>query len=151
MPAGVTNLRVGEGLLMARDLPHFYRVDVPGLNPDVFTLRAEVIEMRAKPSYPMGEIFIDAFGEKPSYTDRGVRRRALLAVGKQDFGKQDALVPLEEGVQIIGSSSDHLICDVEDCPRPLKPGDVLEFGLFYPSMIYLTRSPEVRITYKGGE
>jgi len=146
MPSGVNNIRVGEGLLTARDLPHFYGVEVPGIRPDVFTLRAEVVESRIKPSYPVGEIFIDAFGEKPSYTDRGSRRRALLAVGKQDFGKCESLVPLEPGVEILGGSSDHLICDVEECGRPLAAGDVLEFGLFYPAMIYLTRSPEVRVT-----
>ena len=52
----------------------------------------------------------------------------------------------EPGVEILGGSSDHLICDVEELGRPLAAGDVLEFGLFYPAMIYLTRSPEVRIT-----
>lgn len=150
LPEGVTNLRVGEGLLTARDLPSLWGVDVPGVEPDVFTLRAEVVESRRKPSYPVGEIFIDAFGERQTYTDRGERCRALLAVGKQDFGKHESLVPRERGVRILGSSSDHLICDVEDCPRALKPGDVLEFGLFYPAMIYLTRNPEVRIAYRGG-
>ncbi len=151
MPEGITNLRVGEGLLAARDLPQFFGVRVPGISDGVFTLRAEVIESRPKPSYPVGEICVDAFGEKPVYEDRGVRRRLLLAAGKQDFGKHESLVPLEPGVRVIGSSSDHLICDAEGCPRDLKPGDVLEFGLFYPALIYLTRSPEVRITYRGGE
>jgi predicted amino acid racemase len=150
MPEGITNLRVGEGILTARDLPHFHRVEIPGVRSDVMTLRAEVVEARVKPSYPVGEIFIDAFGEKPSYTDRGPRRKALLAVGKQDFGKQDSLVPLEPGVEILGSSSDHLICDVEELGRPLAPGDVLEFGLFYPAMLYLTQSRSVRIRYRGG-
>ncbi len=150
LPEGINNLRVGEGLLAARDLPYFYKVDVPGVRPDVFTLRAEVIEVRSKPSHPVGEIFIDAFGERPIYEDRGPRRRALLAVGKQDFGKHESLVPLESGVEVIGSSSDHLICDVEALGRPLAAGDVLEFGLFYPALLFASQSRYVRKTFKGG-
>lgn len=150
LPPGINNLRVGEGLLAARDLPHFHKVDVPGLSPGVFTLRAEVIEVRTKPSHPAGEIFIDAFGERPVYVDRGPRKRALLAVGKQDFGKHESLVPLESGVEVIGSSSDHLICDVEDLARPLAAGDVLEFGLFYPALLFASQSRYVRKTFRGG-
>lgn len=150
LPEGINNLRVGEGLLAARDLPHFYKVDVPGLSPGVATLRAEVIEVRTKPSHPVGEIFIDAFGERPTYTDRGPRRRALLAAGKQDFGKHVSLVPLEPGVEVIGSSSDHLICDVEDLNRPLAAGDILEFGLFYPALLFASQSRYVRKTFRGG-
>ncbi len=150
LPSGINNLRVGEGLLAARDLPHFYKVDVPGVSPGVFTLRAEVIEVRTKPSHPVGEIFIDAFGERPAYADRGPRKRALLAVGKQDFGKHESLVPLEPGVEVIGSSSDHLICDVEDLGRPLAAGDVLEFGLFYPALLFASQSRYVRKAFRGG-
>lgn len=150
LPPGINNLRVGEGLLTARDLPHFYRVDVPGIRSDAFTLRAEVIEVRTKPSHPVGEIFIDAFGERPAYTDRGPRRRALLAVGKQDFGKHESLVPRDPGVEVIGSSSDHLICDVEDMDRAPAVGDVLEFNLFYPALLYLAQSPYVRKTFRDG-
>ncbi|HSV56594.1 MAG TPA: alanine racemase, partial [Magnetospirillaceae bacterium] len=31
MPAGINNLRIGEGILAARDLPRFHGVDVPGV------------------------------------------------------------------------------------------------------------------------
>jgi predicted amino acid racemase len=151
LPRRINNLRVGEGLLAARDLPHFHKVDVPGLSPGVVTLRAEVIEVRTKPSHPVGEIFIDAFGERPTYRDRGSRKRALLAVGKQDFGKHESLVPREPGIEVIGSSSDHLICDVEDLGRPLAAGDILEFGLFYPALLFASQSRYVRKTFRGGE
>ena len=150
LPRGINNLRVGEGLLTARDLPHFHKAEVPGVRPGVVTLRAEVIEVRTKPSHPVGEISIDAFGERPTYVDRGPRKRALLAVGKQDFGKHESLVPLEPGVEVIGSSSDHLICDVEDLDRPLAAGDVLEFGLFYPALLFAAQSRYVRKTFRGG-
>ena len=59
----------------------------------VFTLRCEVIEVKDKPTYPVGKIFVDAFGNKPTYEDKGIRRRALLAIGKVDYAFSEDLVP----------------------------------------------------------
>ena len=90
LPLGISELRIGEGALCARDLPNFYKVALPGVRSDAFTLRAEVIEVRAKPSHPVGERFIDAFGNKPDYEDRGVRTRLLLGLGLRTFSMQPA-------------------------------------------------------------
>ena len=35
------------------------------------TLEAQIIEFKEKPSLPIGEVGVDAFGEKPYYEDRG--------------------------------------------------------------------------------
>lgn len=140
MPQGINNLRIGEGLLVHRDLPEYWGVSVPGLRNDTFLLKAEVIEIKEKPSHPVGEIFIDAFGGSPTFTDRGIRRRAILAVGKQDVCDLTQLVPLTPGIEIVGGSSDHLILDIEDCPAALAVGDVLSFGLYYGPMLFLSGS-----------
>ncbi|OHD78806.1 MAG: hypothetical protein A3J97_12125, partial [Spirochaetes bacterium RIFOXYC1_FULL_54_7] len=108
MPEGISNLRVGEGILTAMDLPEYHATDVPGVESGAFTLRLEVLEVYDKPSYPVGELSVDAFGEKPVYEDRGVRTHAVLGGGKRDFGKHEALMPVEPGIKPIGSSSDHL-------------------------------------------
>ncbi len=147
MPAGINHLRVGEEILLNRDLPDLWGFSLPGLHQDTFTLKAQVIEVKNKPTYPMGELFLDAFGNKPVYQDRGVRRRALLAVGKGDFAMHDKLIPLTEGVEIIGSSSDHLIVDVEDCKEAVKVGDILAFNMYYAPMLYLTASQSVKKVY----
>jgi len=148
LPKGINNLRVGEGILLNRDLPDLWKVSVLNLHQQTFILKAQVIEIKDKPSYPIGESFIDAFGHIPVYTDRGIRKRAILAVGRQDFGMHDKLIPLLDGVEVIGSSSDHLIIDVENCKEKINVGDVLEFDIYYAPMLYLTASCNVKKTYE---
>lgn len=138
MPERINNLRIGEGIILAKDLEDFWGYDMKFMNQDAFVLKAQVVEIKNKPTHPIGEIFIDAFGFKPVYEDNGVRRRALLAVGKQDFGYHDKLVPLRDGVKIVGSSSDHLIIDIEDCADEIRLGEVLEFTMYYAPMLYLS-------------
>lgn len=138
MPKRVNNLRIGEAILLSADLEEFWGYDMKHMNKDTFVLKAQVVEIKSKPTHPIGEVFIDAFGNKPTYEDRGIRKRALLAVGKQDFGLQDNLIPQKQGVKIVGSSSDHLIIDIEDCDIEVKLGDILEFRMYYAQMMYLS-------------
>lgn len=147
MPEGVTELRVGEGILTARDLPTYFGCEPAGMDPLALRLRLEVLEVRVKPSHPIGEILVDAYGETPDYVDRGLRLRALLGAGKRDFGKHEALIPLEPGMELVGSSSDHLIVDASDCGRRLKPGDLVDFGLFYVGMLYASDCPDLRVEF----
>jgi ornithine racemase len=147
MPERINNLRLGEGILNARDLQDFWLYDMSYLHTDSFVLKAEIVEIKAKPSHPVGEIFIDAFGNKPTYEDRGIRKRALLAVGKQDFAFQHSLLPRTNGIEVIGSSSDHLIIDIENCPENLKIGDILSFDIYYPNMLYLSGSTGINKVY----
>ncbi len=147
LPSRINLLRIGEGILLAADLQDLWGYDMSFMNRDVFTLRAEVIEVKEKPSYPVGEMMFDAFGEKPEYEDRGIRKRALLALGKVDYAFCDQLVPRDEGVMILGASSDHTILDIQDATRPIQVGDVLEFIPHYSNLVYLTSSPNVEVVY----
>lgn len=151
LPDRVNMLRVGEGILLARDLKVFFGYDMDELYSDVFTLRAEVIEVKDKPSHPVGEIGIDAFGHQMQYEDRGIRRRALLALGKVDFGGDiGELLPRMEGIEILGASSDHTILDIQDLVDKggdLKVGDVVEFDLNYATMVYVTNSANIDKAY----
>lgn len=140
IPRGVTNLRLGEGILLGRETS--FRQPVEGAFTDAFILEAEVIELQVKPSLPDGEIGTDAFGQKPVYEDRGPRRRAILAIGRHDV-RVDDLLPLEPGASILGASSDHLIMDVTDAPRPLAVGSVLRFNVQYGALISAMMSPYV--------
>ncbi|MDR1571914.1 MAG: alanine/ornithine racemase family PLP-dependent enzyme [Clostridiales Family XIII bacterium] len=149
MPGAINNLRIGENILIGRDLADLWGYDMGFLHNDVFVLKAEIIEAKTKPSHPIGEIMFDAFRNRPTYEDRGLRKRALAAVGKADYAWADHLLPLEEGIQLLGASSDHTILDVEDARRDLRPGDVVEFGLCYGPAVLLTHSPGVRIVFKG--
>ncbi|WP_129595820.1 alanine racemase [Anaerophilus nitritogenes] len=148
MPNKINNLRIGEGVLLAKDLDEFWGYDMSSMHQDTFVLKAQVVEVKNKPTHPIGEIFIDAFGNSPTYEDKGIRKRALLAIGKQDFALDDKLIPKMEGVQIVGSSSDHLIIDIHDCKENIKLGDIVDFTMYYPPMLYLSGSNSVHKVYR---
>ena len=104
MPPRINHLRVGEGILFGR----IWGCDMDFMHKHIFTLRAEVIESKVKPSYPVGELSVDAFGRTRTYVDRGRRRRALLAMGRVDYGECEDLIPREPGVKILGLSLIHI-------------------------------------------
>ena len=150
MPKGITNLRMGEGILLAKDLQVDWGIEDMGyLLMDTFTLQAEVIEVREKPSHPQGELCMDAFGHKRTYEDIGIRKRALLALGRADAGDLESLMPRDQGITVVGGSSDHCILDVTDCPRELKSGDIVEFSVCYSHLLYLTGREDVAVVYDG--
>ncbi len=146
MPKGVNHLRIGEAILLNMDLPELWGINFDNLHQDAFVLKAQIIEIKTKPSYPVGEIFIDAFGHTPEYEDRGVRKRAILGMGKQDFAMEDKLTPVDGEAFIVGSSSDHLIVDIEDCSEIYKVGDVMDFSIFYGPMLHLCTCAHVSKT-----
>lgn len=148
MPKRINNLRMGEGIILAKDLKDLFRIDMSFMYQDAFTLRAQIIELKDKPSYPVGELSFDAFGNVGTYEDRGIRKRALLGMGKVDVAFPDMIYPRDKGIEVIGASSDHLILDVEDAERELKVGDIVEFDLCYATIVYVTNSPNVRIVCK---
>lgn len=132
LPDCVNQLRFGEAILFGTEFAYGGRIE--GTYSDVFQLHAEIIELQEKLSVPYGDIGLDAFGKKPVFVDRGIRRRAILGIGKQDV-ILDTLKPLDSGVIVLGGSSDHLIVDVQDCPRPLEVGEVLSFNMHYTAVL----------------
>ncbi|MFV0518055.1 MAG: alanine racemase [Aminipila sp.] len=148
MPDRINHLRVGEGIILAYDYGALFGVNADFLNQDVFTLKAEVIEVKDKPSHPVGELTFDAFGHVQTYVDRGIRRRALVGLGKVDFGDTDMLLPRNKDIEILGASSDHLILDIENCKEDIHVGDIVEFDLCYATMVYTTSSKNINIVTK---
>lgn len=147
MPKRINLLRVGEGIILARDLQHFFGYDLSFMHQDTYTMKAEVIEVKDKPSHPVGTISIDAFGHTPEYVDRGIRKRALIGIGKVDYGSIEEIFPQDKGVEVIGASSDHTILDIEDAERNFEPGDIVSFGINYASIVYLTNCKNVQIVF----
>jgi predicted amino acid racemase len=149
MPKRINHLRVGEGILLNVDLPLYYGYadKMSFTHRDVYTLKAEVIEVKNKPSHPVGEIGRDAFGKQQVYEDRGIRKRALLGIGKVDYGSIDEIFPRDKGIEILGASSDHTILDVEDAERDYKPGDIIEFDINYASIVYVTNTRNVKVEF----
>jgi len=140
IPPGINNLRIGEGILLGEDVTSMR--SIPWLIRRTMWLEAELVEVRKKPSVPVGPVGADAFGGRPVFEDRGPRTRAIAAVGRQDV-RVEGLVPELEGVSILGASSDHLILDVEDSASSLAQGDKLKFFPDYGAMLALATSPYV--------
>ncbi len=144
LPQGITNFRIGEGILQGTDITHQRIIEEQ--NQNNFTLTASIIELKEKPSVPKGEIGHDAFGNKPQFEDKGIRLRAILAIGRQDV-KVDGLEPMLEGAEIIGASSDHLLVDLTEVDKELSIGDEIEFSLDYGAMLAVMTSEYIYKSY----
>ena len=140
MPKAVNTLRVGETILLGVDT--LTREPTLSLHLDAFTVSAPVIECFVKPSLPQGTSAQDAFGNFPTFTDRGERRRAICALGRQD-APPEGLAPVDPRVVVRGASSDHLILDVEAMERPPALGEALTFVPTYAATLQLFTSPYV--------
>ena len=134
---GVTNLRLGESLIFGTESA--FGKQIPETFNDAFTLEVEIIEIKEKPSVPTEEIGRDAFGKVPTFVDRGVRRRILCAVGKQDIDL-DTIFPYDKGLLVLGGSSDHLILDSSDSKIDYKVGDIIKFNIHYVSLLRIMTS-----------
>jgi len=125
----INNLRLGESIYLGCET--LFKKPIPGLFTDAFTLFAEVIESKIKPSIPEGDVCQDAFGNVPKFIDHGLIRRALLGVGLQDVAVS-GLTPKCD-IEILGSSSDHLIVNAKQ--TDLKVGDEVGFDLDYGALL----------------
>ncbi|MGO1042696.1 ornithine racemase Orr [Clostridioides difficile] len=140
MPEGVTNLRIGESILLGRETA--YGKNINGAYQDVFKLICQIVECKEKPSVPIGEIGVDAFRNKPVYEDKGILKRAIIAIGKQDINI-DSLIPIDTDIKILGASSDHMILDVSNTKYDYKLGDNVEFLLTYGGIMSSSTSEYV--------
>ncbi|MHB1405781.1 MAG: type III PLP-dependent enzyme domain-containing protein [Desulfitobacteriaceae bacterium] len=147
VPVSINQLRVGEGILLGTDTTN--NRSIPWLRQDTFLLRAEVIEVKCKPSVPIGEIGKDAFGNVPEFEDVGIRKRAILELGKQDV-YVEGIFPLDKTLRILGASSDHTIVDISDSEQEIKVGDEIVFGLTYPGLLSASDSRYVKKRFNGG-
>jgi len=147
-PAGIDNLRIGEAILLGVDPAT--REAIPGLElrTDAITMAAPVIECAVKPSVPWGTPAQDAFGGSPVFEDLGLRRRAIVAVGRQD-APPEGLEPIDPRVRVLGASSDHLVLDVHDLPEPPAIGDAVSFVPNYSATLRLFTSPYVAKAMTG--
>ncbi|MDR1765732.1 MAG: alanine/ornithine racemase family PLP-dependent enzyme [Lachnospiraceae bacterium] len=147
IPPGVNNLRLGESLLFGKERCHY--TYLPGTRRDAFILSAEVIELKEKPSVPWGEAGVDSYGNPPPVReDKGVRSRAILALGKQDCDVE-TMRPVDGAVAILGASSDHMVLDVTDSARRYALGDTVEFELGYFALMRAYTSGYVEKVYVG--
>ncbi|MEG0307583.1 MAG: ornithine racemase Orr [Clostridium sp.] len=140
IPKGVTSLRLGESVVLGRETA--YGRDIPGMFNDIFTLKGEIIEIKNKPSIPTGNIGMDAFGQVPTFEDRGIIKRAIISMGRQDV-KIDGITAKDDKVTILGGSSDHLLIDVTSSEKNYKVGDIVDFSVDYGALLSVMTSPYI--------
>lgn len=141
MPKRVNHARIGEAILLGRET--LERRPWPDTHQDAFVLQAEVLELKRKPSLPVGERAEDAFGSRPVFEDRGEIDRALLNVGREDIDVA-GLTPLDPRVTILGASSGYLVADASAAGGAIRVGDRLAFSLNYGALVRAMTSEYVR-------
>lgn len=141
----INNLRIGEMIFTGCNTIDYGRIE--SLEADTSCLVAEVIELKQKDSLPRGTVSTDAFGNVPVFSDRGSIRRAILGIGRQDVMTQ-GLTPVGD-MEIIGSSSDHLIVDIKG--TDVKVGDEIRFHLSYSAQLSAMSSAYIEKVYLNGE
>ena len=133
LPKGINHLRIGEAILQGgRDT--FYDEPWTALNRNAFLLEGELIEVKRKPSRPIGKTSVDAFGNVPTFVDRGERLRGILNIGREDVSPEH-LTPLDQRVELLGASSDHLILDLEAMDPLPEVGDKIHFHMGYSALL----------------
>jgi len=141
MPARVNQARIGEAILLGRETTQ--RAPWPGTFQDAFSLHAEILEIKKKPSAPLGERTQDAFGHLAAFENRGEIERALVNIGREEISIE-GLAPADARLKLLGASSSYLVIDTSAAPGTFKVGDELKFALNYGALLTAMTSEYVR-------
>lgn len=144
LPQGINNLRLGEAFVLGNETAYGERIKET--YNDGIVLKAQIVELKSKPSLPIGEVGMDAFGNKPVYEDRGVIKRGIIAIGQQD-ADPDSMYPADSKIDILGASSDHMILDVTKSDTEYEVGDIITFTLGYGGLLKASTSNYVSKEY----
>lgn len=147
MPERVNHLRIGGLIANPYTMRVRRGVTFEGMREDSISMTAEIVEIHEKNSVPKGALTKNWAGQTVETVDRGRRMRAILAIGDQDTGGSSSFMPLDEGVEVVGSSSDHTIIDVTDSKRTWCSGDKVTFRVQYGAMLYAFSGKHVNVKY----
>lgn len=145
LPKEINDHRIGEGIMLGTDVTD--RGVLKGFRPDAFVLTGEVIEVYDKPTVPTGRISQNVSGHVQHFEDRGTRRRAIVNFGMAD-AEPTLLKPLADGIEILGSTSDHTVLDVQDARTEIKVGTKLDFLPGYGALVRIMNSQYIAKSYK---
>jgi predicted amino acid racemase len=128
LPAGVTELRCGEALLLGQDGLHYEPLE--GCRQDACLVRAELVEEYTRP------------------TPEGPSRRLLLEIGRQDIDS-GAVRFIEPGLRELGRSSDYLVVEAETGSAPWRVGTMVEMIPSYEALVAAWMSPYVELEFRS--
>jgi predicted amino acid racemase len=139
VPKGCNHFRIGETLFFGNDI--YENKPIKQMKQDVFTLKAEIIEVRHKPMAATGEQGSNLLGETPEIDPKLVGEeglRVILDIGVLDVSPGD-LEPLDPDVEVLGSSSDMMVVHIKK-ERQIRLGDMLRFRPNYTGVLSLMNS-----------
>ena len=136
VPARVNHLRIGGFIANPMNMRLNRHFTLPGTNEDTFFLHAQIVESNVKPTCPQNQSGKNWTGNTVVYEDLGIRRRAIAALGEADVGDVTKLIPVDQGIRIMGGSSDHLILDTAESEKEYAVGDVVTFRMQYSAMLH---------------
>ena len=136
----INNVRLGECIWVGTDPSEDYKkCELDNFSQEAFVLKAQIVEVQNKHLYPIGKNL-----DNVSYVSNPIRKKALIAVGKEDVNI-DELRPFDTQIKVLGGSSDYTICDITKCTKDYKVGDVIEFKISYFSLL---KTMNVEYVYK---
>jgi len=138
LPHTINHFRIGEAVFLGTNLIH--GGTLPGLRDDVFTLEAEITEIKQKslvPSIETGTATpFQSEGRNDSFKPGQRGYRALINVGQLDTDI-GGLMPENPNYQIAGASSDITVVNVGESPGGLTIGDSIRFRTNYAALVRL--------------
>ncbi|MBN2615037.1 MAG: alanine/ornithine racemase family PLP-dependent enzyme [Bacteroidales bacterium] len=140
LPKGINHFRVGETLFLGTDV--YNNTTLKKMNPDVFMLYSEIIELSEKPMVPTGEMGTNVDGLTFEFDQKDIgttRYRAIIDLGLLDVDYEH-LQPVDESVSFVGASSDMLVIDLGTNQSGYKVGDLLHFRMDYMGALRIINS-----------
>jgi len=116
--------------------------DVKNYASDSYILKCEIIELRDKPTVPVGELGLDSFMKTKTFNDRGIRRQAVIALGFQDVSFEN-IHPADDRIQVDGQTSNHTIIDLGDTGNDYRLGDIIDFEIDYTALMTICNSANI--------
>jgi len=144
----IDEIRFGEAFLFGSDISR--KKNIQWLRQGAFMLWAEIVEVRSKEIDQNLSRGFDAFGKVASVSPQGKRKRALLALGKQDVD-ENQLYFFDASVKIVGATSNYLVVDIEESEQEYRVGDVICCSAGYGAALRAFLSPYVEKVYVKGE
>ncbi len=144
MPKEVNHFRIGESMILGLNVLN--RNPINGLRQDTVKLSIEVIEKKFKPSKPIGDAAQNAFGEIVEFEDKGKMLRLICSAGRQDL-LIDGLKPIDNKIEILGASSDHLELELKNGFEKYNIGSFIDFNLSYGALLAASTSNYVEVKF----
>ena len=147
LPGIINHIRLGGTIINPYNMKLNRGFAFPDLNMDTVRLEAQISEIRDKPPAPVLQPGKNWKGEEVTFSSTGVRKRAIINLGCMDIGDPYNLLPFDDSITVIASSSDHTVLDITDCWKPLKVVDTVSFRLRYAGLMYCFAGRHVTIEY----